>query len=368
MKKINYLLGLLFLFAITACTSDTKTTDKPVEKPTDVKEKPAAAKEVMSDELKALKISNRSKYDKIVTGFQSPESVSTDGTFFYVSNVGAKLAPSEKDKDGFISKLDAEGNILELKWISGDLDAPKGMAIVKGVLYVADVNFIRGFNIKTKKKVFELDFLNDQTVFLNDLVIKDNNTLFVSATDIGYIYEVDLKGKGSYKVMDIYSDLTGVNGLYYDKERERLLINSFGIDGQPLGMVGVCPLKGDKLKQKTIGTFRGYLDGIQQVADDMVLVSDWQSFVKGGNLTFYDLVTEEVRPVLHGLIGGPADFYYDEKTKNVWLPAMQDNELFITKLNLDLVRPDQGTVINSSGDFQVRTKDKIEFQPEKKEE
>ncbi|MFT7452620.1 MAG: hypothetical protein ACI9VN_003355, partial [Patescibacteria group bacterium] len=52
-----------------------------------------------------------------------------------------------------------------------------------------------------------------------------------------------------------------------------------------------------------------------------------------------------------------------KKTKNVWLPAMQDNELIITKLDLDLERKDQGTIINSTGGYQVTTKDKIEFKP-----
>jgi len=365
MKKMTYYLAFFLFCTFAACTSNDKPkVDKAAEEA--AAEKSTAEKEKVKSEkmaaLEKLKIENRSKYDKFVTGLQAPESVATDGKFFYVSNVGAKLAPSTKDADGFISKLDAEGNILELKWIAGDdLHAPKGMAIVNGVLYVADIDKIRGYKIKTKEKVFELDFSETTTVFLNDLAVKDNNTLFVSATDIGFIYEVSLKGKGRYEMVDIYSDLTGANGLEYDKARNRLLINSFGVDGAPVGMVGVCPLEGDKLKQKTIGTFKGFLDGIQQVAVDMVLVSDWQDFEKGGNLIFYDLVTEEVRPVLHGLIGGPADFYYDEKTKNVWLPAMQDNELIITKLDLNLERKDQGTLINSSGGYEVRTKDKIDF-------
>ncbi|MFK7806439.1 MAG: hypothetical protein AB8F74_01435 [Saprospiraceae bacterium] len=369
MKKITLLFTLLLALVFSACTSDNKPVDKtPVVDPAvkAAEEAKAAAEKVKQDEAYAkLKAENRAKYDKVVTGLKHPESVIKDGKFFYVSNVGEKLAPSEKDGDGFISKLDKDGNIVELKWLSGDdLHAPKGMAIVKGVLYVTDVDKIRGFNIKSKKKVFELDLGSTTSVYLNDLAAKDNNTLFVSATDVGFIYEVSLKGKGSYEMLDIYSDLTGVNGLEYNKKKNQLLINSFGVDGAPVGMVGTCKLEGDKMKQKTIGIFKGYLDGIQEVAEDMVLVTDWQNFERGGNLTFYDLVTEEVRPVLNGLIGGPADFYYDEKTKNVWIPAMQDNELIITKLDLDLVRPNQGHIIKSTGGYQATTKDKIEFKPQ----
>lgn len=371
MKKINYCLLLFLVCFLTACTSDnSSTTDTPLAEkaPAETNTPPTQAEldDMKKNDVKAY---IRTSYDKIVTGLQAPESVITDGTFFYVSNLGARLAPSAKDADGFISKLDADGNILELKWIAGDdLHAPKGMGIVKDVLYVADVDKIRGYNLKTKEKVFQLDFSQTGTVYLNDIAIKDNNTLFVSATDVGFIYQVDLRGKGKYEYIDIYSDLSGANGLVYDKAKDRLLIACFGLDGSPVGMVGVCPLKGEKLKQKTIGTFKGFLDGLQQVADDMVLVTDWQDFEKGGNLIFYDLVTEEVRPILSGLIGGPADFYYDEKTKNVWLPAMQDNELIITKLDLDLKRKDQGTLLNSTGGYEVRTKDKLDFSNQKPKE
>jgi Prokaryotic membrane lipoprotein lipid attachment site len=363
MKKIKPIFAALFLLALTACNTEPKTpTENSGEQaPTETAAKPTEAEleDMKKNDVKAF---NRTKYDKIVTGLQSPESVITDGQFFYVSNVGPELAPSAKDANGFISKLDAEGNMIELKWLAGaDLHAPKGMAIVKGVLYVADIDKVRGYNLKTKEKVYQLDFYNTGTQFLNDLTAIDDNTLYVSATDVGYVYKVDLRGSGKYEMMDILSDLTGVNGLYYDKAKKRLLLCSFGVDGSPVGMVGSCPLDAKPLKQKYMGVFKGFLDGIQLVADDMVLVTDWQDMEKGGNLIFYDLVTEEVRSVLYGLIGGPADFYYDDKTKKVWLPAMQDNELIITKLDLNLVRPDQGTLIQSSGGYEVRTKDKIEF-------
>ena len=346
MKKICYSLGFFVLVVLlAACSSDTNDNAAEGSTPT-----AAEVEEMKKTDLKAY---NRTKYEKIVTGFQSPESVITDGTHFYVSNVGAALAPSTKDADGFISKLDTEGNILELKWISGDdLHAPKGMAIVKGVLYVADIDKVRGFDMNSKEKVFQLDFSPTGTAFLNDLAVRDHQTMYVSSTDLGYIYKIDLQGNGKYEIVDIYSDLSGANGLVYDEENDRLLISSYGLDGAPTGMVGVCPMNVKKLKQKTIGTFHGYLDGLQLVADDMVLVTDWQDFEKGGNLLFYDLKTEKLQPLLGGLIGGPADFYYDGTTKKVWLPAMADNELIITPLALNLERDDN--VILNEGGYEVK--------------
>ncbi len=352
MIRNTFLLSLL-LCALVACNSNAPADEKSTEAQTNT---PADIEDLKKNDLKAY---NRTKYDKIVTGFQAPECVVTDGTYFYVSNVGAELAPSKKDADGFISKLDAEGNILELKWISGnDLHAPKGMTIVNGVLYVADIDKVRGYNIANKEKVFELDFIDTGTEFLNDLTAQDDHTLYVSSTDKGYVYRIDLKGKGSYEMLDIRSDLTGANGLHFDKPNNRLLIVSFGIDGSPTGMVGVCPMDAKQLKQKTIGTFKGFLDGLQLVADDMVLVTDWQNMEKGGNLMFYDLVSEKLTPILGGLIGGPADFYYDANTKKVWLPAMQDNEVIITPIALNFEREDN--VLMNQGGYEVRKVEKVE--------
>lgn len=43
-----------------------------------------------------------------------------------MSNVGEKLEPLAKDNDGFISKLDKNGKVLEYKFLT-HLNTPKGM-------------------------------------------------------------------------------------------------------------------------------------------------------------------------------------------------------------------------------------------------
>src|SRR5688572_22605966 len=71
--------------------------------------------------------------------FANPESVlpSADGTFFYVSNVAGE--GGAKDGNGFISRLAIDGTLLEREWSKDDLDAPKGLALADGRLYVSDV-------------------------------------------------------------------------------------------------------------------------------------------------------------------------------------------------------------------------------------
>src|SRR5688572_2247980 len=74
------------------------------------------------------------------TGFKTPESalpVPAEG-FAYVSNVAGQ--PTDKDGNGFISKVSlADGKVIALEWAKG-LDAPKGLALAGGKLYTADID------------------------------------------------------------------------------------------------------------------------------------------------------------------------------------------------------------------------------------
>ena len=108
------------------------------------------------------------------TGLATPESVlyDADGDRYLVSNINGK--PYEKDGNGFISVLSPEGQVTTLKWIEGGknkvkLDAPKGMAIAKGVLYVADITVVRTFDAKTGAP--KGDIAIPGASFLNDIAV-----------------------------------------------------------------------------------------------------------------------------------------------------------------------------------------------------
>jgi len=73
-----------------------------------------------------------------VAGFVAPESAVFDRAReqLYVSNMGT-WGKGSTPGDGFISRVSAEGRILELRWVSG-FDNPKGLALANGRLYVGD--------------------------------------------------------------------------------------------------------------------------------------------------------------------------------------------------------------------------------------
>ncbi len=141
----------------------------------------------------------------IAEGFASPEGVAAapDGTLF-ISNVNGE--GEARDGNGFISKLSMSGEILDLRFIEG-LDAPKGMAVHDGRLYVADIDIVRIFDAETGEAkdgapIEGARFLNDVTVWQDDV--------FVSDSGAGRIWRftgtsIDLWREGG--------DLDGVNGL-----------------------------------------------------------------------------------------------------------------------------------------------------------
>src|SRR5688572_12333575 len=73
------------------------------------------------------------------TLFKVPESVLFDAAnnVLYVANIDG-TDPWGKDGNGSIGKLGTDGKIIAVEWIKG-LNAPKGMGLYGGKLYVADL-------------------------------------------------------------------------------------------------------------------------------------------------------------------------------------------------------------------------------------
>lgn len=268
---------------------------------------------------------------KVVEGFSSPESVVVAKDGYYISNVGKKLEPSTKDGDGFISKLSKEGKILELNFLPSEkLDAPKGMSIINNVLYVADIDRVLGFDLKTKQKTLEIKIPN--TSFLNDICKKDKNSFFVSSTDLGKIFQIDITKKTATEIK-ITENLAGVNGLFY--RNNKLFFNTFG-DGKPdsknKGFVGVVSFKKDKTKVVKLPSLEGSFDGLFVFKNNALILSDWDKGDKGGRLVIVDKKGKSKDLKTTEVIKGPADFCYDESNKTLIIPAMMENKLLFKKL------------------------------------
>ncbi len=264
--------------------------------------------------------------EKTISGFSSPESIVVSGDDVFVSNVGVKLDPFAKDGDGFIARLDRQGNIKTLKW-ADQLNAPKGMIAVNGVLYVADIDRVVGFRQRDGKRVFELDLAASGARFLNAFARYDNRRLLLSSTDLGKVFVIDLP-RASYSELAFDTPPIGPNGL--KKLGSRLMVVEWGSDNQANGKLRSYVLDGftARLENTWSPEPAGYFDGVVSLGANRWLISNWVKFEPVGVLQMLDsrsgklAIINEKSP-----IAGPADMTLDDQGK-LWVPGMMEGKVY----------------------------------------
>ena len=207
----------------------------------------------------------------VIHGLNEPESVIFDknNNSIYISNINGD--PLKLDKNGYISKISVDGQILDKKWITG-LDAPKGMAIFNDYLFVADLNKIWKINISNKKKKF---FSVNDAGFLNDLVADKNGNVYASDMFKNRIYRLKNENITIWKKSKL---LDSPNGLLI--EGSYLIIASWGkiksgFETEIKGKLIKVNLKNREIVKFFSNRPIGNLDGIVFNKDDGYLSTDW---------------------------------------------------------------------------------------------
>lgn len=104
----------------------------------------------------------------------------------YVSNIDA-VPPNAKDGDGTLSIIDTNGKIVTQNWVTG-LNAPKGMNIFNGKLYVADIDEVVKGDIESGN--IEKRFKIEESKFLNDIDIDAQGSVYVTDTYSSKIHKI----------------------------------------------------------------------------------------------------------------------------------------------------------------------------------
>lgn len=199
--------------------------------------------------------------------FKTPESVFFDSlrNVVYVSNINA-VNPTKKDKDGFISKLDVSGKVVELRWISG-LNDPKGMGIFGNLLYVSDLDEIVEINIETSQILKRHKV--EGARFLNDVAVSETGDVYVSDSDANVVFRMT-KEKTPLVWLGIETNLNKPNGLLI--EPTRLLVATFG-DGK----LFVVNPDSKETREWVVGIDAA--DGITRVGETDYFISNWNGEV-----------------------------------------------------------------------------------------
>jgi hypothetical protein len=238
-----------------------------------------------------------------------PESVLFDNSrnVLYVSNINGR--PSEKNGNGFISKVTLAGEIENLKWITG-LNAPKGMGIWQNNLYVSDIDELVEIDIEAGEILNK--YQTEDAIFLNDVTVDDTGNVYVSdmSTQNSVIY---IFFDGKLEVWFQSEQISSPNGLFF--EDGRLIVGTN--DGY---------LKDMDLVDKSITTIAetGFgIDGIQGVDGENFIVSDWEGKTAFVSSTGY--VTVLINTAESNI--NSADIEYIPENRLLLIPTFYDNRV-----------------------------------------
>lgn len=268
------------------------------------------------------------QFDVTVSDFMSPESVlhHDSADVYLVSNING--APTATDDNGFISRLSPEGEVLELRWIDGEndeveLDAPKGMALVAGTLFVADISNVRLFDVETGEQKGSIEI--EGSSFLNDVAAGADGAVYVTDTGIGpdfqptgnaAVYRVSEDGSSEQLIAS--EELGMPNGVAVSESGELVVVTL----ETPGRIIRISDGEVEQVQEMSAGGF----DGVVIVGDDELLVSSWSASAV--------LLVEpdgSATPVLEE-VSSPADIDFDSGRGRVLIPLLEGNQVRIVGL------------------------------------
>lgn len=241
---------------------------------------------------------------------KTPESVlfDEDRNVMYVANINGD--PTEKDGNGFISILNSDGKAKNLHWVS-DLNAPKGMALSDGKLYVSDIDQLVEIDVESGEITRKYDAPN--AVFLNDVAAAEDGAVYVSDTRTAKIHVLK---DGELTEWLSGNPLESPNGLF--AENGKLYIGDTSIYEVDVKNKEINEIIADA----------GGVDGLEKTSRGEFVFSNWPGRIfihrNGKNIKLLDTTEQEINT---------ADLDYSLKLDLVLVPTFFDNKVVAYRIN-----------------------------------
>lgn len=233
---------------------------------------------------------------------KTPESVlfNAKDDFLYVSNIDGDAGA--KDGNGSIGKIGLDGKIINVDWVKG-LNAPKGMGLFNGKLFVADIDEVVEINTATAAIEKRIPVPGSQ--FLNDIAIDGKGVVYISDSRGKKVYSIE---NGNVKTL--LNDLTRPNGLFV-----------LGDDLYVLDNGALLKMSKNRMLTKIADGMDSSTDGIEAINGTDFIVSAWAGaiyYVKadGSKEQLLDTRPEKINS---------ADIGFDPGKKIVYVPNFLQN-------------------------------------------
>ncbi|MDY7036071.1 MAG: SMP-30/gluconolactonase/LRE family protein, partial [Thermodesulfobacteriota bacterium] len=223
--------------------------------------------------------------------------------------------PTQKNGQGFISKVTLDGKIEILKWATG-LNAPKGSAIYRNKLYVSDIDQLVEIDLKTGKILAKYPAAGAN--FLNDVSADASGNVYVSdmSSENSVIYKLS---QGKMTVWVKGKEIFNPNGLFM--EEKRLVVGNSGD-----GFIKAINLSDKKIN--TIARVGSGIDGLRSDGKGNYFISDWKGktslvTASGKIIVLIDTTASQINA---------ADLEYIKSRSLLLIPTFFDNRVVAYKV------------------------------------
>ncbi len=259
---------------------------------------------------------------KVYGSFRFAESVSYDAERDLYVAVNAGMPQEVAPNDGYVSLVNPDGSVHTLKWIGVNrngltLNHPLGSHIANGMLYVADIDTIRWFDMKTGEPRGSVPVQGATRI--NDIEVAKDGTIYATQTAQPGSGVYRISPGGQTTVFASGAPINLPNGITFDAKGNIVVVN--------IGSADVLTYSPDgKLLATEQSTHAGN-DGIVVLADGTKYVSS----VREGFVA-------RIRPgqkaeVVASGIPSAASMTYDSKRNRLVIPMNDGNAIAIVELN-----------------------------------
>ena len=258
-------------------------------------------------------------------GFRFAESMSYDAERDLYVAVNAGIAQDVLPNDGYISLINPDGTAHTLKWIGVNrngltLNHPLGSDIVNGLLYVADINVVRWFDMESGAPRGSVTVEDAQR--FNDIEVAEDGTIYATQTgteesDTWRVYRIAPDGAASVVVEG--EPLARPNGIAFDPDGNIVVVN--------INDNAVLTFSADGELVKTEHAVDGGNDGL-------VILDDGTKYVASVRLgTVSRIRPGQAAEVVASGIPSAASMAYDSKRNRLLIPMNNWNAITIVDLD-----------------------------------